>query len=75
VGTIINVANIPDISPPITVMANGWNIFEPTVVPMAIGTRAKIVVKAVIRTGRSRTDAAESSDSSTVLPEDIFLLE
>ena len=65
-GTSIRVATVDERSPPITVIANGWKIREPTAGLTAIGIKAKIVVAAVISIGRRRMETAECNESTIV---------
>jgi hypothetical protein len=58
IGITNNVSNVVAIRPPMTVMAIGARISDPCDVLMAIGSIPRIVVKAVIRTGRNRTAQA-----------------
>lgn len=55
----MSTATVDESSPPITVMAKGWKIREPTEGFTATGIKAKIVVAAVIKMGRRRTETAE----------------
>jgi len=47
-----NVKNVATISPPTTALAKGKRSSAPSPIPKAIGLIARIVVKAVIKTGR-----------------------
>ena len=62
-GTRTKVAAVDESSPPITVIANGWNMREPTAGFTATGIKAAIVAVAVIRIGRRRKEPADCSDS------------
>ena len=65
-GTRTKVAAVDESSPPMTAIANGWNIREPTAGLTATGIKAKIVVIAVIRIGRRRMEAAVLRESDIV---------
>ncbi len=55
--------------PPITTTASGWAMKPPSpVTPRAIGSRAKIVARAVIRIGRSRCRPPSRTASTTPYP-------
>lgn len=60
------VAMVEEIRPPMTVMAKGWKILEPTAGFTATGIRVKMVVKAAIRIGRRRTETAARSDVEVI---------
>ena len=57
-GTITKVSGVEKNSPPITVMARGFQRFDPSLLSKAIGKSPKIVVAVVIITGRSLSLAA-----------------
>jgi len=54
-GMTKRVRNVVAVNPPITAIAIGALISAPSEILNAIGIIPKIVVKAVIKTGRSRT--------------------
>lgn len=54
-GMTKRVSNVVATNPPITVIAIGALISAPSDILMAMGNIPKIVVKAVINTGRKRT--------------------
>ena len=55
-GITYRVSNVVATNPPITVIAIGARISDPCEASMAMGIIPRIVVRAVISTGRSRTE-------------------
>jgi hypothetical protein len=68
VGMKIKVNIIETERPPITVLAMGAQSSAPGPIPKAIGSKAKTVVKVVIRIGRSLLLAPNCTASDTDIP-------
>lgn len=59
-GTIKRVNIVEEVSPPMTVIANGLQRLDPSCVLMAIGKSPKSVVAVVINMGRKRSRDAKT---------------
>ena len=65
---MIKVSKVEEVKPPITVIANPFEMSVPEDVVTANGIRAAIVAKAVIKIGRKRVLPASTSDSRIFIP-------